>query len=222
MFKPVASGTGASAVRVKVCGITNLPDALAAIDSGADALGFNFFEGSSRFIAPQDARRIIDELPPEILNVGVFVNVEEPEEVARMAAQSGVAAVQLHGDETPAFCSKFEDLPVIKALRVGADFNPEEVGRYETDAILLDAFASGEWGGTGRSFDWSMARRVREIVPKLFLAGGLTPENVSDAVASVRPFAVDVCSGVERAPGMKDLARLRRFVEAVRGAEGKA
>jgi phosphoribosylanthranilate isomerase len=209
-------------VKVKVCGITNLEDALAALAAGADALGFNFYRRSPRYIAPGEARRIISELPPAaVLCVGVFVNEDSPAALARMAAEASVAAVQLHGDETPAYCAALNEQRVIKALRVGKDFVPEHATEYGAESILLDAFSASARGGTGETFDWELARRTREVVAQLYLAGGLTVENVADAIAVVRPYAVDVCSGVEFAPGRKDAERMRAFVSAVRGAEKK-
>jgi phosphoribosylanthranilate isomerase len=201
-------------IKVKICGITNLEDALAAVGAGADALGFNFYRGSSRFIEPLAARRIIAELPAKVLTVGVFVNEAGPEEVARIADVARVGAAQLHGDESPLYCRALKDRMVIKALRAGPDFEPESAARYETDAILLDAFHAGERGGTGRVIDWELARRTRELVPKLFLAGGLAPENVAEAIRAVEPFAVDACSRLECAPGRKDAGRVRRFIAA--------
>jgi phosphoribosylanthranilate isomerase len=209
-------------VHVKVCGITTLDDALGALEAGADALGFNFYRRSPRYVEPARAREIIERLPESILSVGVFVNEPAPEDVARMAEESGVSAAQLHGDESAEFCDSLPSLRVIKALRVGEDFDPADATRYAAEAILLDAFSAKARGGTGETFDWSVARRTRELVPRLYLAGGLTPENVADAVEAVRPFAVDVCSGVENAPGRKDAARLRAFVAAARGADGKS
>jgi phosphoribosylanthranilate isomerase len=206
-------------VRVKICGITNLSDALMSVEAGADVLGFNFWRGSARYIEPQTARGIIEQLPRGVLSVGVFVNEDEPEAVVRKAEQSGVGAVQLHGDETPAFCRALEGRQVIKALRVAGSFKPEDVLTYETGAVLLDAFCVAARGGTGRTFDWKIARRVRALVSQLYLAGGLTPLNVAEAIAAVGPYAVDVCSGVESAPGRKDATRVREFVEAVRRAE---
>ncbi|MFN2452922.1 MAG: phosphoribosylanthranilate isomerase [Pyrinomonadaceae bacterium] len=206
-------------MHIKVCGITNLEDARAAIDAGADWLGFNFYQRSARYIAPAATRRIVKELPEELQTVGVFVNEAEPGIVARMADEAGVRAVQLHGDESPDYCRALRGRFVIKALRVGEDFAPETAVEYDTDAILLDAFDTRARGGTGRVFNWNIARRVRELVPKLFLAGGLTQENVAEAVARVEPFAVDACSGLERAPGLKDMARLRAFVDAARAVK---
>lgn len=203
-------------VFVKICGITNLADALAALDGGADALGFNFYQRSSRFITPAAARRIIDELPPHTLSVGVFVNERSPEDVERIAAAAGVGAVQLHGDESPEYCRALNSRFVIKALRASADFAPEHALDYGTDAILLDAFDPHARGGTGRSFDWQLARRTAELVPKLFLAGGLSVENVAQAIAAASPYAVDACSGLESAPGRKDPQRLRAFIKAAK------
>jgi phosphoribosylanthranilate isomerase len=206
-------------VKVKVCGITIRADALAAVEAGADALGFNFYAPSPRYIAPEDARRIIAELPHDVLSVGVFVNEDSAAAVARMAERSGVSAVQLHGDESPEYCAELGEHEVIKALRVGKDFAPEEAARYPAHSILLDAYDARARGGTGETFDWSLARRTREVVAQLYLAGGLRPENVAGAIAAVAPYAVDVCSGVELAPGRKDAARVRAFIAAVRACE---
>jgi phosphoribosylanthranilate isomerase len=205
---------------VKICGITNAEDALAAVEAGADILGFNFYPKSPRFVSPREARLIVDVLPERVVRVGVFVNEEEPESVLRAVAESCVGVAQLHGDETPEFCARLEGVSVIKALRVGRGFAVERAASFKTDAVLLDAYDREAYGGTGRTFDWSLARRTREVVPKLFLAGGLTPLNVAEAIRAVRPFAVDVCSGVETAPGRKSRDLMRRFVEAVREPEG--
>ena len=205
-------------VLVKICGITSLEDALAATEAGADALGFNFYPRSARFVTPKEARSIIDRLPRSVLSVGIFVNEGGPEVVRRIAAEAGVAAVQLHGDESPDYCHALKDRSVIKALRVRHGFRPEDATQYQTEAILLDAFCADVRGGTGRTFDWSLARRARELVPKLFLAGGLTPGNVGAAVQAVGPYAVDTCSGVEHSPGRKDASRMRAFVDAARRA----
>lgn len=206
-------------VLVKVCGITNELDAAAALAAGAGALGFNFYPRSPRFITPQAARRIIAGLPSAVSSVGVFVNEAGPEMVARVAAEVGVTVVQLHGDESPAFCARLSGYEVIKALRVGAGFTPAQAQSFPAHAILLDAYSPQAHGGTGLTFDWSLARRTRDLVARLFLAGGLTAANVGAAVAAVQPFAVDVCSGVESAPGRKDADKLRAFVAAVRAAE---
>jgi phosphoribosylanthranilate isomerase len=200
--------------RVKICGITNLEDALAAVEAGADLLGFNFYKRSPRYVTPEMARGMIEKLSESVASVGVFVNEPEPEAVERIAREAGVSAAQLHGDETPEFCSRIRGLLTIKALRVGPNYDAARAAEFGTDALLLDAFVKGEWGGTGHTFDWALARRTRESVPKLFLAGGLTPENVAAAVEAVNPYAVDVCSGVETSPGRKSFRLMRRFVEA--------
>lgn len=206
-------------VVVKICGITNLADALAALEAGADALGFNFWRGSRRFVEPRAAGEIIRALPSSVVCVGVFVDEEGPESVARAAGVSGVGAVQLHGAESPEYCAALEGLTVIKALRVGPGFRVESAAEYPADAILLDAFADGVPGGTGKTFDWAVARDTVARVARLYLAGGLTPENVGAAVAAVGPYAVDVCSGVESAPGRKDAGLVRAFVRAARRQE---
>ncbi|HEX8844442.1 MAG TPA: phosphoribosylanthranilate isomerase [Pyrinomonadaceae bacterium] len=203
-------------VFVKICGITNLEDALAAVEAGADALGFNFYERSPRYISPVEARRIIGQLPDHVLSVGVFVNAGEPDLLARTADEVGLKALQLHGDESPQYCRALKERFLIKALRAGAGFDPRCVLEYETDAILLDAFAEGARGGTGRVVDWSLARAVSELVPKLILAGGLGTENVSQAIASVNPYGVDACSSLESAPGRKDSGSVRAFLAAAR------
>jgi phosphoribosylanthranilate isomerase len=205
---------------VKVCGITNLEDALAAIEAGADMLGFNFYARSPRHVEPADARRIVERMPEGVACVGVFVNESSPEEVLRIARESGVSAAQLHGDETPEFCRALGELTTIKALRVGKGFDAERAAAFETDAILLDAYAPDAFGGTGHTFDWALARATREVVQRLFLAGGLKPENVATAIEAVGPYAVDVCSGVETSPGRKSPQLMRDFVNAVRKRKG--
>jgi phosphoribosylanthranilate isomerase len=204
-------------VRVKICGITNVEDALASIEAGAYALGFNFYPQSPRYIEPSAARCIIEQLPASVLCVGVFVNLPDAEQVKRFASEAGVQAVQLHGDESPAYCQELKDLFVIKALRVKSDFDPEQAAQYETDAVLLDGFSQVAFGGAGQGFDWSIATRCRELVAKLFLAGGLNVNNVAVAIEAVQPYAVDACSGLESIPGRKDLAKVRAFIEAARG-----
>lgn len=207
-------------VLIKVCGITNRDDALAAVEAGADALGFNFYPRSPRYVSPSQAWSIIEALPAEVLSVGVFVNEASPAAVERVADESGVAAVQLHGDESAEFCAALRrrGRVLIKALRVGESFAPEQSLDYPADAVLLDSFSRRARGGTGETFDWAVARRTRELVPRLYLAGGLAPDNVAAAVRAVRPFAVDVCSGVEISPGHKSSELMRRFAAAARSA----
>jgi phosphoribosylanthranilate isomerase len=204
-------------VRVKICGITNIEDALASVEAGAHLLGFNFYAKSPRYIEPSAARCIIDQLPASVVNVGIFVN-ERSEQVDRLAAEAGVQAVQLHGNESPAYCQELKNLFVIKALRVHSNFEPEQAAQYETSAILLDGFSARAYGGAGQSFDWSIAGRTRPLVAKLFLAGGLNSNNVAEAITRVRPYAVDACSALETAPGRKDHARVRAFINAAQEA----
>jgi len=205
-------------VHVKVCGITNLDDARASLDAGAYALGFNFYPKSPRYIAPDQAARIIEQLPDSVLTVGVFVNEPDSNTIQTASKVAGIRALQLHGDESPAFCKSLKGWFTIKALRVNDDFDPKQVSEFETDAILLDTFNAGTYGGSGQVFDWTAAVRAKAFVQKLFLAGGLNPANVEHAIETVRPFAVDVCSGVESAPGRKDLAKLSAFLQATRKA----
>jgi phosphoribosylanthranilate isomerase len=202
--------------RVKVCGITNLEDALAAVAAGADMLGLNFYARSPRCVSPAEAREIVEGVPDGVTCVGVFVNESAPAEVERIAREAGLAVVQLHGDETPEYCQSLRGLTTIKALRVGADYGVESAAAYATDAVLLDSYVAGARGGTGHTFDWTLAALTRERVPQLYLAGGLNPDNVATAVVAVRPYAVDVCSGVETAPGRKSPELMRRFVEQVK------
>lgn len=203
---------------VKICGITNLEDALLSVAAGADALGFNFYRASPRYIEPFAAREIIDRLPGGVLTVGVFVNEPTPKDVERIASHAGVAAVQLHGDETPDYCRALEGRFVIKVLAAGNDFQPQRALDYEVQAIMLDTFDQQMRGGTGRVMDWSVARKTRELVPRLFLAGGLAAENVRSAIAAVNPYGVDACSKLEMSPGKKVPERVEAFVSAARAA----
>ncbi|HEY6217851.1 MAG TPA: phosphoribosylanthranilate isomerase [Pyrinomonadaceae bacterium] len=199
---------------IKICGITSLDDAHAAVAAGADALGFNFYKPSPRYITPENARGIIDTLPDSILTVGVFVNEESPETVRAIADRSGIKAVQLHGEESPKYCRALN--PVIKNFSVSTSFDIDQISAYEVDAIMLDTKDNRLHGGTGRVFDWSIAQQVSRIFPKLFLAGGLSPENVREAIEMVQPYAVDACSSLEDKPGIKNHERMRIFVNAAR------
>ncbi len=200
--------------KVKICGITNLEDALLSAKFGADALGFNFYAKSPRYIAPENAREIIGQLPAKVLKVGVFVN-ESLEKIVEIASIAKLDALQLHGEESPEFARELKaktNLEIIKALRVSPEFKPEDVLQYEVDAILLDAYNPKEHGGTGETFDWEIAKRVQEIFPKMYLAGGLSHENVRQAVYKTKSFAVDVCSGIEEIKGEKDKVKLINFL----------
>jgi phosphoribosylanthranilate isomerase len=200
-------------VRVKICGITRLEDALEAVRLGADALGFNFWPGSRRFIAPAAARAIVARLPPLVTAVGVFVDPSH-DEASAAAAISGVQVLQLHGAESPPFCRSFQ-LPVVKAVAVGG---PEALAAAEPFAglsgLLLDAPTAGH-GGSGQPCHWPTARRLAGRGP-VILAGGLTPGNVAEAIVAVGPYAVDVASGVESSPGLKDHQLLARFIRAAK------
>ncbi|HVU28612.1 MAG TPA: phosphoribosylanthranilate isomerase [Verrucomicrobiae bacterium] len=202
--------------KVKICGITNLADAQAAVAAGVDALGFNFYEKSPRHISVEQTAEISRQLPPFVLRVGVFVNAP-PELVLRAIASVGLTMLQFHGDEPPEFCGQF-GLMSMKAFRIRDEHSLAQIPNYMTDAYLLDAFSSDEFGGTGKKFNWDLAIAAQKFGKPIFLAGGLTPENVADAVRKVHPFAVDVSSGVESAPGKKDHAKVKAFINAVREA----
>ena len=202
---------------VKICGITNHNDAHAAVAAGADILGFNFYKPSPRYIAPEAAREIINTLPDSILTVGVFVNEGSPEAVRSIANQAGVKAVQLHGDESPDYCRALNS--VIKTFAVSDNFDINEIAAYEVDAIMLDTKDNRLRGGTGRVFDWSIAQQVSQLFPKLYLAGGLSPENITEAIDMVQPYAVDACSSLEDKPGIKNHERMRVFVNNVRSVK---
>ena len=205
--------------RVKICGITDPDHGLAAAGEGADAIGLVFWPDSPRAVTPERARAIGEALPPFVVRVGVFVDASR-DEMARVADAAGLDMLQLHGDEPP---EALAGLPrrALKAVRIGDGFAPEDALRYEGLAagLLLDAPAPGRPGGTGRPFDWSLARGVRERTRFLLLAGGLTPESVAAAIHAVRPHGVDVSSGVESAPGRKDPKRVKAFLDAVRTTE---
>lgn len=204
---------------VKICGITNLVDARAAIEAGADAIGFNFYPPSPRYISPQNARVIIDQLPSDVLTVGVFVNEESPLKVLHIAEQAGVKALQLHGDESPEYCAGLSTHFVIKVFSAASGFSDEQVRKYDVPAAMLDAGDKKTRGGTGRVVDWTFAARFRELVPRLFLAGGLSPQNVSEAIETVKPYAVDACSLLEHTPRQKNHELVRAFINQARSVK---
>jgi phosphoribosylanthranilate isomerase len=203
-------------VRVKICGITNPDDAQIAIEAGADALGFNFYEKSPRFVSMETAAEISRSLPPYILRVGVFVNPAE-QLVRKAMGECGLNLLQFHGDEPPEFCTQF-GLMSMKAFRVRDAESLKKLSGYPTDAWLLDAYASDLFGGTGEKFNWDLAREVQKHGKPVFLAGGLTPENVADAIRQVQPFGVDVSSGVESSPGRKDRDKVRAFIKSAKSS----
>lgn len=204
-------------VKIKMCGITNVDDARVAVEAGADALGFVMYRKSPRFVKPAVVKAIVAGLPPFVLPVGVFVN-EEPDRVRTLMDDCGLALAQLHGDETAPYC---QDLgrPVLKALRLKdrgtflalAEFS----GRANVRGFLIDAFSDQAYGGTGQTVDWTLAQEAARSTP-IVLAGGLTPVNVAEAIARVRPYGVDVSSGVELSPGKKDHAKIKAFIDAAR------
>jgi phosphoribosylanthranilate isomerase len=201
-------------VRIKICGITNLEEALLAADLGADALGFIFYPPSPRSVEPQAAKAIIAQLPPFVTTVGVFVD-EDAATVKELAAAAGLDWLQLHGKETPEYCRSL-DRRVIKAFRIRDESSLAELTSYQdiVQALLLDTYKKGQVGGTGETFNWDLALKAKQSGP-IILAGGLTSENVAQAIAVAHPQAVDVASGVEAAPGKKDPEKLKAFFKAV-------
>ena len=195
---------------VKICGITNAADALAAAEAGADAVGFVFCDQSPRHVTVPTAAGIIRELPPFIVKVGVFVNADE-ELIYRAIGDCGLNVLQFHGDETPEYCLQF-GLMSMKAFRIRDAESLRALSEYKTDAWLLDAYSPDKLGGTGATFNWDLAVEAKNLGRPIFLAGGLTQENVGEAVRKVRPYAVDVSSGVEESPGKKDHTKVHAFV----------
>jgi phosphoribosylanthranilate isomerase len=203
-------------VKVKICGLTSPADGLAAADAGADMIGLMFYERSPRHVTLETAARIARAVPPFVVKVGVFVNAPE-ELVFRAIAECGLGLLQFHGDEPPAFCTQFGVMS-LKAFRIRDAESLKALPAYPTDAWLLDACSAGGLGGTGEKFNWDLALEAKKLGKPIFLAGGLTPENVAEAVRQVQPYAVDVSSGVESSPGIKDPAKVRRFIAAARSA----
>ncbi|MGB3364734.1 MAG: phosphoribosylanthranilate isomerase [Thermodesulfobacteriota bacterium] len=202
-----------SSTKIKICGITNMEDAQAAADYGADALGFIFYKESKRYVDPQVAKSIISSLPPFITTVGVFVN-QGMDEISQIKEATGIQVAQLHGDETPEFVSSLP-IDVIKVIRVKDKSDLDKVAQYSAQAILFDTYSDKEYGGTGESFDWEILNNLSSE-KKVILSGGLNPENVLEAVQIVRPYAVDVSSGVEDTPGKKDHTKIKKFIEAIK------
>ncbi len=195
---------------VKICGLTNLEDTLAAIEMGADYLGFNFYPESPRFLEFEEAERIFEEIPPNIPKVGVFVNPDY-QTLIDYGQFLNLDMIQLHGDENPEFCQKL-GRQWMKAIRIDSEADLEKISLYPTEYILLDSYVPGQYGGTGLRPNWDLASRAKDYGKKVFLAGGLKPENVQLAIATVQPYAVDVASGIEKMPGKKDLAKMEEFI----------
>jgi phosphoribosylanthranilate isomerase len=208
-------------VRIKICGITNAADALAAVDAGANLLGFNFYEKSARFLTESAAQKIRTQLPKNVEAVGIFVNMPSID-VAALCKLLKLDAAQLHGDELPETAAEIaRSINVIKAFRIEPDFPLKTLNEYhDVFAFLFDAAHTGQYGGTGRTTDWDVARRAAKD-HRIILAGGLKVENVAAAVRIVRPYGIDVASGVESKPGKKDHGRLREFIQEVRRGEKK-
>lgn len=201
-------------VRVKICGMTNIEDALAAVRFGADALGFIFYHKSPRYISPVKAGEIISLLPPFVTTVGVFVN-EQVEVMQDIVNSTGIDVVQLHGDEQPEVCQHFKR--VVKVFRVRDKESLLKMGKYNVSAFLLDTYTDHAFGGTGHTFDWNIACEVKHH-GSVILAGGLTPENIERAIKMVDPYGVDVVSGVEgHEKGKKDIHKMKMFIERAKG-----
>ena len=202
--------------QVKICGITNLADAQAAVEAGADALGFVFYNNSPRYMTIPAVAGIFKKSPLNIMRVGVFVNAPK-DFVLRAVVECGLSLLQFHGDEPPEFCTQFGVMSM-KAFRIRDAESLKELPKFPTDAWLLDAGSSENPGGTGKKFNWDLAIEAQKFGRPVFLAGGLTPENVADAVRHVKPFCVDVSSGVESSPGKKDHAKVQAFIRATKQA----
>ncbi|MDP2928929.1 MAG: phosphoribosylanthranilate isomerase [Candidatus Omnitrophota bacterium] len=213
--------------KIKICGITNKKDAIDASELGVDMLGFVFYKKSKRYVEPKIVRDIVNELPPFISRVGVFVN-EDKDKVIEIAQECSLDVLQFHADETPAYCAGFsaakiggsaysgkDSYKVIKAFRIKDKDSLKGINDYDVNFYMLDAYSSKDFGGTGKSFDWKMAENFEFLKP-VILSGGLTPDNVSNAISTLSPYGVDVSSGIEDSPGRKNLNLMKRFVEKVR------
>ena len=206
-------------IQIKICGVTNANDARACVELGADMIGFNFYPASPRYIEPTIVRRIVDTLPAGTSAVGVFVDAD-PAEIRKLAKIAGVWCVQLHGRATPESCNELaREFRVIRALSTDAQFQAEHTAAFLHCDVLIDSYHPELRGGTGRTCDWSAARVAMRYTRFLILSGGLNAQNVGRAIAAVAPHAVDVCSGIENAPGVKEHRALRDFIAAVRAAQ---
>lgn len=204
-------------VKVKICGITNLEDAVNSLNAGCDALGFVFYKKSQRYISPLKAKRIINLLPPLTLKIGVFVNARE-KTIKRISKLCGLDALQFHGNESADFCGKFKGYKIIKAFRVKDRIGIKDISDYKTFAFLFDTFTKSKVGGTGRKFDWKLVRHLDGLHKPVFLSGGLNAKNVEEAIRWVRPDWVDVSSSVEVKPGNKDRKKVKEFIEAAKSS----
>jgi len=200
-------------MKVKICGITNNEDAQKAAYYGAWAVGFIFYKKSPRYVSPSKARKIIEALPPFVTPVGVFVNLRE-RAVKDICSFTRIKTLQFHGDEDPAFCTRFRDCKVIKAFHVGGDFDFKQVSNYRVDAYLFDTYQEKLFGGSGKTFNWEVLKKQKFDKPYI-LSGGLNPENIKQALSEMNPFAVDASSGLEKSPGIKDPRRIRAFMDLI-------
>jgi len=204
-------------VKAKICGITNLEDALNAADAGCDALGFVFYKRSQRYITPEKASKIMRHLAPDILKIGVFVDATE-KTIRRIAKLCRLDMLQFHGNESPDFCARFGDFKIIKAFRVKKRIDIKDISKYKTFAYLFDTFVKSKIGGTGRRFEWELAKNMHldDIGRQIFLSGGLTEKNLKEAVEAVHPDWVDVSTSVEIKPGKKDNRKVRDFIRTLK------
>ena len=209
-------------IRIKICGITSLEDALKAADLGVDAVGFNFYPASPRYVAPERVGEIITRLPPFLSTVGVFVN-ESLEKVREIFETLNLNYAQLHGEESPEYVSSLKKIPVIKVFRIRGGEKERVFSPYigKVRAFLLDTYQRGRWGGTGKTFSWDTVLSWKKVGVPLIIAGGITPHNVEELVRFLRPYGIDVCSGVERSPGVKDGELMRELVKKVRMVENE-
>ena len=202
-------------VKIKICGITNLEDALASIKSGCSALGFVFYKKSPRYTTPHKAKNIINRLPKIIKKVGVFVNAKE-KQIRQIAKLCRLDMLQFHGSESPEFCARFKNYKIIKAFRIKDKFDLKNISKYKTFAYLFDTYVASKIGGTGKKFNWNLVRHIYGIRRPIFLSGGLNEKNVRKAIEVVRPDWVDASSSLEAAPGRKDHKKVKRFIAAVK------
>ncbi len=206
--------------KIKICGITNREDALKAVELGVDALGF-IFAPSPRRVEPEQAKKIISDLPPAVIEVGVFVNANL-EEIEKISKDCRLDALQLHGKETPEYCDELNKLSsanLIKTFHLREEKDLEKISDYNLEIICLDSYSEDKVGGTGKIFNWDLAKRAKRFNKKIILSGGLNPDNVQEAIAEVEPYMVDVSSGVERSPGKKDEQLMREFIRKARGIQ---
>ncbi len=202
-------------VKIKICGITNLEDALNSVKAGCNALGFVFYRKSPRYITPKKASQIVKHIPTHILKIGVFVDAKE-KTIKRIAKLCNLDMLQFHGNESPEFCKKFKGYKIIKAFRIKDKIDPRKILKYKTFAYLFDTFVDSRPGGTGKNFNWKLVRHIDGLTRPVFLSGGLTAKNVRKAIEVVHPKWVDVSSSIEVSPGKKDYKKVKKFIEAVK------